>query len=272
MKSLTKILSDAAKNNLSAQQLYIETLLKTIVHEYICNTHLITYINLFDIVKNDWVGESGIIFYSDQFEKEIVKKDLENLRNTLGKQQAQGLREYIFERGVRQFPIILIKKNSKKKTNYSKELNEILFEVSATEAGAKKIAEKMNLVNYKNEFKINFDYFVKNHFAKTWEYIYYFVSPVVRSRAVSGVSIFVEKKITEEKLFPLIATLDSFFAHLDLILIEIPLREYSLRSAIASIFARNYSHNIGSHVDHRTSPKQIKNRITELYNINFNSL
>jgi hypothetical protein len=45
------------------------------------------------------------------------------------------------------------------------------------------------------------------------------------------------------------------------------LEQKALESAISQVFARNYAHNIGSHVDNRTSMAQIRQRIYDLYKV-----
>jgi hypothetical protein len=267
MSALIKIVHQAACGNLTADEKVVTDLIKEIIEEFLGGNHLVTYVNLFDVDSHSWIGKGGVIFYPGNCDETEIIQDFEKFKQRLLEKQVKSVRTWVFERGNRRYPIILIKKpKSGQYISYSESLKSILLEVEASDNGAVELSKALGLSNAhareaqgdsesgkdgnaEHDFKVIFSYLREEHFLKDkWQFIYYFVSPVIRQRAVSGASIFVNEPIPEEKLILLVACLDSLFAHLDLTLIEGPLRRHALRSAVAAIMARNMSHNLGSHV------------------------
>ncbi|MCG3155112.1 MAG: hypothetical protein DKINENOH_01714 [bacterium] len=254
MNSLVQILKTVTDGVLEPEEEAVRELIRTIIDNHIAaENHLVSYVNLFDVERNNWVGKAGIIFYSRGiYSDDKVVDDFKNLGNTLAKNKAESLRTYVYERGKRNYPIIVIKKDTEKSTSYSYDLHSILLEVEASYIGAARLSRALGLQGspkVERDIGIIFKFLCDDHISKyDWNFIYYFVTPVIRERSVSGVSIFTRDTIAEDKFISLIGVLDSLFAHLDLKLIETPLRKHALRSAIAAIMARNMSHNIGSHV------------------------
>jgi hypothetical protein len=286
MNAVIQIMHQAASGKLTADEKVVGALIEEIIEEILPDNHLVTYVNLFNVDRHDWIGKVGVIFYPGQCDTEKIIKDLQAFQEALRHKNAEGVRTWVFERGNRQYPIILIKKpKSSQCISYSERLKRILLEVEASDNGAAELSKALGLSNAHTrevqwdtesgkdgnadrDFKEIFSYLRERHFLKDqWQFIYYFVSPVSRQRAVSGASIFVKKAIPEDKLIQLAASLDVLFAHLDLILIEGPLRRHALRSAVAAIMARNMSHIHGSHIEpglqHRmfTFEKLIRDRV-----------
>lgn len=225
---------------------------KRIIREYIPATHLISYLNIYNVAENGWFSlpesENKILFYSERFTEHTVNEDWKSQRNFRDAKQVRSFRHYVFEKGERKYPILLITRDSWPEEPLYPDLNNILFQVPLNKNGGKKLSETLKLSDPADQkgFTMMFKR-LKKHFSN-WKYLYYYVTPIKRESAVTGVSIFTAGLIDREYLLRIVQLLDLISAHLDLQLSEMLLKNFSLRSAVAAIMSRNMSHNLGSHV------------------------
>ena len=225
---------------------------KRIIGEYIPATHLISYLNIYNVAENGWFSlpesENKILFYSERFSEHTVNEDWRLQRTFRDAKQVRSFRHYVFEKGERKYPILLITRGARPEELLYPDLNNILFQVPLNKNGGKKLSETLKLSDPADQkgFAMMFKR-LRKHFSN-WKYLYYYVTPIKRESAVTGVSIFTAGPIDREYLLRIVQLLDLISAHLDLQLSEMLLKNFSLRSAVAAIMSRNMSHNLGSHV------------------------
>lgn len=253
----TKILEMIPRGELHDPRKLVE-FYREIVRQYIDtggkDIHLITYLNIRNIITDSWLklpdAQEDILFYTDKFSDKTVYEDWKRLREFQEAKKNRSLRYYVYEKGKREYPILLITRRDTGLKEFYPDLASIMFTVpiSTPAQGAKSLAFQLHLYEDADQKAIStFFERLKKHFSE-WKYIYYYVTPLKRESAVAGVSMFASDLIPQQNLLSIIELLDIISIHIDLEFTEALLKNFSLRSAVAAIMSRNMSHNLGSHV------------------------
>lgn len=253
----TKILEMIPRGELHDPRKLVE-FYREIVRQYFNidgkDIHLITYLNVRNILTGSWLKPpdalEDILFYTDKFSDKTVYEDWKRLQEFQEAKKIRSLRYYVYEKGKREYPILLVTRREIDLKEFYPDLSNILFivPISMSAQGAKSLASQLHLYEDADQRAIStfFDR-LKKHYSG-WKYIYYYVTPLKRESAVAGVSIFTSDLIPQQNLLNIIELLDIISIHIDLELTEALLKNFSLRSAVAAIMSRNMSHNLGSHV------------------------
>lgn len=248
----TKILEMIPRGELHNPRKLVE-FYREIVRQYFNidgkDIHLITYLNIRNILTDSWLklpdAEEDILFYTEKFSDKTVYESRKRSRALREQKKIYTFRQYLYERGRRKYPILLITRNSWE-IRYPG-LTTVLFQIPLTQSGVDRLADMLEIPEAEREgFSINL-LRLKKHFSN-WAYIYYYITPLKRESTVTGASIFTSDLIPQQNLLNIIELLDVIAAHIDLELTESLLKNFSLRSAVAAIMSRNMSHNLGSHV------------------------
>ncbi len=257
----TKILEMIPRGELHDPRKLVE-FYREIVRQYFNingeDIHLITYLNIRNILSDSWLkppdAPEDILFYTEKFSPKTVYESRKRSSELREQKKIRTFRQYLFERGRRKYPILLITRYSLK--SYYPDLSTILFQIPLTHSGVDRLADMLEIAVAEQEgFNINFMR-LRKHFSN-WSYIYYYITPLKRESAVTGASIFTSDLIPQQNLLNIVELLDIIAAHIDLELTESLLKSFSLRSFIAAIMSRNMSHNLGSHVLARVASQSV---------------
>jgi len=233
-------------------QRLIEFIGKEILEHLIGDKLQFAYLLLYDLEKNLWVVDrKGLLPYycplRVKIEYEQVLQDWEKLSEQMKKNNVSlSFRDCVFRFASKRQPWIVISRIPHKRHLSLK--SNIILTVNSNEHGARMLAKKLDITvkSAFNTFKTVFKHLSEGYFIE-WNYVYYFVTPIIRKRAVSGLSIFTDKKLERNKLIELTYILCYIFQKIDLYLLEKAFMSSALHSAVAAIMARNMSHNPGSH-------------------------